>query len=314
MKKNYEKLAISLLKSIRGQRSQRRASDLAGYSYSQFSKWESGVKKIKWLEFTKICARLKNPLENTLLNTFGFRGDPSDLKAFFHWSVLGKSNSQVAKILNRPESLVRRLNRGEQEMTLADFLEIIDKIHGSLTALIAFFPKTTLPTDFKYLLRDLEEIEFTYAHPESSAILYCLKLDTYKKHVPGFIAKMTGITLESEQQYLKNFERLGLIKFDGKRYVSQRVGHLDFRLNDTQFNALVRYWLQRGANQLQPGKTVRPRSVRSYCVFPISDSGFKDIEALCISFHNQLVAIINQDNDPPEFVAAMTMMTLDAAL
>lgn len=316
MRKDYNRLSIAIVKNLRGKRTQNQMSKRLGYSYNQVNKWESGVKRIKWIEFVNFTNVMKFDLKSVLLNTMTFYGDLLDTKGLYHRLVFDRSVSEIAAMLSKPEAAIRRWSRGDQEFILADCLEMLDKFLNVLPSFLSFFPSIDLPPDFSHINRDLTEIKETYKNPVVSGALYCLKLDSYKKrkkHVEGFIAKQVGISLDQEREFIRQFEKAGIIEKENGLYVIKRKDALDFRMDDSQFNSLVTYWLNRGIQKIESRLPEANRSIKGYHVFPISKEGFKKVEELTFAYYNQLVALVNSDTHPSEFIAAMTIVTFDAS-
>lgn len=51
-----EKTVRSLIRGMRGSRTQLQMSQELGYKFNQWHKWESGQKAVSWEDFKKICA------------------------------------------------------------------------------------------------------------------------------------------------------------------------------------------------------------------------------------------------------------------
>lgn len=70
-KLNYEMLTMKVIKTLRGSCTQLELSKMLGYSYNQYTKFESGLKVFRISDFFKVCEVLKRPLRPVFLELLG---------------------------------------------------------------------------------------------------------------------------------------------------------------------------------------------------------------------------------------------------
>jgi transcriptional regulator with XRE-family HTH domain len=138
---NYSELSRSILRALRGTKSQTWLSDKLGYSFNKISRFETGQKRISFIEFYNICSALNIDLNEALhLTGLLFESDLNNTPKLMQ-ALAPSSYKEISNILDVSEGTARRLKIGESKLMLDHFLALLDK-HRNILLLF-----TSLITD-----------------------------------------------------------------------------------------------------------------------------------------------------------------------
>ena len=220
---NLKQLRKEILTSLRGSFSQSYLNRRLGYTYNVVSKWESGHKRLLWLDFVQICEVLNIPLPNLLKRYFCYAGKPNS-SADLIKHLLGDQHDlkDLALKLDRSEVVIKRWLNHLAQPYLEDVLALID-LKGELP----HFSKnlvggSQLPSLDHLYTKYANGRELFYNHPKTPALLAYLELAEYKKlkeHKKGALSEKLDISAREEEQILNSLTELGLIRFHQGKYI-----------------------------------------------------------------------------------------------
>lgn len=314
--KDYQRIARSLIKSIRGKTPQEALNRALGYTFNQVYKWESGDAKIKWPDFVRLCAACEVDLRKPVKIATNFHGDIANSAAITKIAALDMSVAEIAKTCEVHPTRVRRWLQGSQPIILECFLKLIDLNTSTLNTFIGnLIPGTSESTHTNEPDRvNRLELEYLYKNPDAVALKYCLDLKIYKdlkQHSDELVAKWTGISLSKVKRHLKELKKRNVLVFHDNKYTSLHQGRLDFRLNDEGFNKLYIHSLQRHIALLKSARPLRKQSLTGMHVFAANSELFAKLSDKTLKYYSDIMKTIESDKGPHDFVGLFTLGTLD---
>ncbi len=306
---DYSVLKKELLVALRGSRSQLEMSQLAGFSFNQWHKWETEQKWLRWDEFVDVLDQLNIPLREICLNLFTFQDDPKDFQNLIRSMCSGKSFEQVAEILKQDEETIRRWSRNQISPSIETVFLLIQSQQNNLTEFIGKLVAIDQVPSLKNLsISQLNHKIVEIEHPFSAAIEACLNLKAYKDlkaHSDEWISERTLISLPLVIATLKKLESAGTIKKIGNHYEL-----IDgwIQMNGLPLKEAVKvdhYWTQRcldrysGPDHIPFSPVDRTNTnFRSFRVAAVSTEAALQIQARLKQASQDILSIIKDDKNP----------------
>lgn len=315
-------LGSQLLRALRGKRSQTAFSRRLGYTTNVAYPWEAGRRFPTASETLRAAAKVGIDVRRAI-EPFFQRRLPDELcsleptspefvaallraargKAPMH--VLGErsglSRSQISRIL-----------AGKNEPRLPTFLSLIDAMTRRLLDLLAgFVDVSALPAARQEWLR-LEALRrLAYENPLSEAVPRFIELEQYAalpRHVPGWIAKRLGVSLDDEQRTLRDLQAAGVVHFDGVRWQLDRERSVD-TTRDPHAAAVPRArWTERARARIAAGG----EGHFSYLVFGTDEPTLTAIAELRLRFLREMRTLVrNAPNSTRVMVATVHLYPID---
>jgi transcriptional regulator with XRE-family HTH domain len=315
-------LVKELLRALRGRRSQRALSQRLGYSFNQVAKWESGHKKILWNEFVDLCTATKTPLAKSLASHYKYSGESSDASQIISMliQVNGKSTSAIGRQLEISRHSLSSWLKSKSYPSVHEVLHLLSLYRGGKPHVISFVASLVgnsamLPSIGDVVAQREGQIALAYQHPWLSAAAECLQLRDYResaKHIPGFISKHLGISIDEEQMALSFLMKIGAIternrKFaiSGSSVVFQENVLAD--PNDQEGNFRVReYWWEKALTHLRNRPSWKSLTF-AFQTFAVSKEADKKIRDASIRYYQEIERLVEDDTQPKEIFRIMNL-------
>jgi|GEM_PF-3467194 len=271
---NFKALIKELLKRLRGERSQEVLNRKFGFTFNQIYRWESGVTKMSWNEFTQFCHYLDIPLEK--ITTSLITGLPEEAPISspnLIRQLLG--NMGIEKFATRYKLSRKAVSKWLSGDSTPNLEQVLFLFHNHAGQLVKWLDKLVgsehLPSMKQTILRLRIREAVTYKYPEVSLILNYLQTKpflTQTHYRPGALAKKFGLTVEQEEEIMQGLLQSGTIVPHKESF---RVGRYDvFRINATPEQMALRYtrYLQLFQEALKRGELKSPPNYFYHMVFP----------------------------------------------
>lgn len=222
-------LSRELVRWWRGQATQLSTSQALGYRTNVLSAWESGR---KWpstsvaLRLARLAGRDIEALPALTSDADWGRRVPVDSRegvALLLDGLLGAATLRdLAQATGVSRHAINRYFNADAELRLPVFLALLASAGCLTDALPILAAPEELPSmkDLWDLLGAVESLHEDA--PKVAEVLFALRLESYAalpRHVEGWLARLLGLSLYVELESLDLLEELGLVRFDGLRFV-----------------------------------------------------------------------------------------------
>lgn len=315
---DYPQISREFVRALRGRRSQAALSRRLGYSTNVAYAWESGRNfptAADTLRLARACGVdvIRALTEfNRQKPAFAERVDvvsPAGASALLDELRGRTSVVDLARAAGKSRFAVARWLNGDAEPKLPEFLLLIDKTSLRLLDFLAAF---TDPRGLPSVAQSWQELEAArraaYDVPWTQAVLRALELSDYtrlERHVPGWIARRIGISVEQESECLELLARTGQVYESEGKLRLREVMALDTRREPAAENRVKRWWTELAVSRL----AAHGEGVFSYNVFAVSAEDLRKIEDLYRAYFRQVRSIIAQ-SQPSERVVLATLQLL----
>ena len=196
---NYSEIKKSLLRILRGAKSQSQMSALLGYSYNKYHRWETEKDRFLWTDFIGLLEANEIEFPDIFEKNVRFNGDikSKEFFAFFMPQSDQKDEQAIATALKTSPSTLRRWRNGEAVPTFEKTLELLEfKVSNLDVVLSEIAPDLLTTTELgEKILRKNKLNEIYVSQPEISLIICLLDSSEYKdlkQHSDAFIAERLG--------------------------------------------------------------------------------------------------------------------------
>lgn len=303
---DYAALKIEILIALRGNRTQMEMSQLLGYSFNQYHKWETNLKWLRWDEFILILETLKIPYKEAFHQSLAFNGDPGKFSELISVICANLSNNEIAQIIGQTEDVIRRWFRKGISPSTETVFQIIHLRTNNLTELLSHFVRIEdtdeLKNQYSLLLKH-KKAEINY--PFSAAIEASLCLEEYQKlpeHSNEWLANRILVSEELVKAAISSLLQAGTIAKKNNKYILQE--------NWVQLNGLPleeaakvdKYWTLRALDRYA-GPTGVPwtpqhektTNFRSFRVAPISKEAAASIQSILQETSQRILDVVHND-------------------
>lgn len=315
---DYELASRELVRALRGERSQAAARRRLKRQSNVLHAWETGARYPRASDLLQLVQlRGRSPL--TILSRFApCRGaTPRALVAsWIQGLVRDRSQAELARQLNVNRNTVARWLAGDTEPRLPQLLALVEATtQRALDFLAELAEPATLPS-LAGAHADLQrQRSLAYSHPWAHAVLRAIELEQYRalpRHLPGFLAACTGISLEEEEQCLEALLLAKQIRRHGGRYGVRRVLAVDTREDPAGNLALKRHWFEVASRRLAESG-VPPDGLASYNLFAIAEADLERIRQAHLDYYQRIRSIVAESRHPSRVVLiAIGLLPLDA--
>jgi transcriptional regulator with XRE-family HTH domain len=315
---DHERLAIELIRALRGKRSQVALSRRMRCKSNVLYTWESGrrfptaavffeLAERVGLDTTAIIERFLGALPSSLKDAR--MRDPSAVAALLEHLKEGTTLLELARRVGTNRVSVGRFLKGEAEPRLPMFLKLIEATSLRLLDFIDGFASPAELPEARDAWRVLEaQRRVAYELPWSHAVLRVLELAAYKQRSQRsapFIAERLQIPLDEAERCLRALADSKLIVRKRGSWVVTQVLAVDTRRNPQAGLALKSHWASVGLDRL-PALEPRAQDMFSYNLFTISERDFARLRELHIAYYQELRRVIEQSS-PAERVAVVNL-------
>jgi hypothetical protein len=313
---NFCALTAQLIRARRGSRTQKALSRSLGYRSNVLFAWENGHDQPSALSFFRLVQKTGGL---PALGPFMRGGGAVDLLSkqgvatFLQRLAVDRSLTELSQALDRDRYAVGRWLRGQSEVPLAEFLQIVEVTTLTLFDFLSLFVDPLLlpeaePGYKKLLVARAAARKAPWAH----AVVHLADLPSYRAlpaHEPGWFARRLGVTMAEERECLQHLSESGQLIQDGPRYRRAEALTVDTRGDPEGTRRLASYWLTEGAKRV-----LLPDSGKfAFNTFAVSQVDLEKIKALQSEYFRKLRDIVAQ-SQPTEAVAVATFQLLTLGL
>jgi transcriptional regulator with XRE-family HTH domain len=177
--KEYKELSIIIIKNIRDNRSQKAINIKLNYTYNQVSKWERGIKKVRWNDLINLCEVCDLDLKKNLLYRFQYPGD-LDWRSFFRFLADQNFENKLMSTFHFSSRKIRNWYLKGGNPTLIDCLKVFEAHSPVLLSFCNIFSDLQdLPFLKKRVIQTKTEAQLIGDFPVSGFILCELEVDDY---------------------------------------------------------------------------------------------------------------------------------------
>jgi transcriptional regulator with XRE-family HTH domain len=299
----YDKVAMELVRALRGKRSQIQFARRLGYKSNVVYTWESGNCFPTAARFLAAAARTGIDVSAAVRRFYNqeppwlAKVNPTTAEgvARLLTDLRGRTPiSQLAEATGLSRFAIARYLRGTSEPRLPDFLRLLEGLSLRLLDFInVLFDPTTIAS-VATTWRDLEASRnAAYDAPWTLAVMRALELEDYKRlpqHVPGWIAARINISEAEENKCLKLLENGRQIRKVKSRWVAERTLTVDTRKDPGMGRALRKWWAQVAMQRIEQAD----KGIFSYNLCSVSQRDYERLQDLHRSCFRQVRAIVAQ--------------------
>jgi transcriptional regulator with XRE-family HTH domain len=301
---DYELLARQLLRELRGERSQTAFSRRLGYSSNVAYAWESGRRFPTAAELFGAAERLGidvraavEPFLQRHLSEALRTLDPGspEFCAELLRELRGAASIQsLAERARVSRSALSRILAGIAQPRVPLFLRLVDVATRRVLDLMSGLVNVDkLPAAGNEWRRVQALRRLAHENPLSEAVPRFLELEAYaalERHVPGWIAEKLGVTLEDEQKTLSDLAAVGVITWNGTRYLLDRARSVDTsRAQQPARRAVRAFWTEQARKRISENG----EGGFAYLVFSTDEATLRAIEELRLRFFRELRALVS---------------------
>jgi transcriptional regulator with XRE-family HTH domain len=315
---DHEKLAIELIRALRGRRSQVALSRRMRCKSNVLYTWESGrrfptaavffeLAERVGLDTTEIIARFLGTLPAALQHAR--MREPNAVAALLEHLKEGTTLLELARRVGTNRVSVGRFLKAEAEPRLPMFLKLIDASSLRLLDFIDGFVSAAELPEARDAWRVLEaQRRVAYELPWSHAVLRVLELTAYREqpqHSDAFVAERLQISLAEAERCVRALAESKLIVRKKGLWIATQVLAVDTRRNPEAGLTLKRHWADVGSARL-PQLEPKAHDMFSYNLFTVSERDFGRLRELHIAYYQELRRVIEQSS-PAERVAVVNL-------
>lgn len=317
---DYEAIAVELIRSLRGKRSQAAFSRKLGYKSNIVNRWEARQAFPSASTFLRAVASVQREQASPLVRFFPRPpaevvalgpGSPRSVAAFLRelrgkMPILG-----VASESGYNRYSVSRWLAGSVEPRLPQLLHLIEVMSRRL---LDFLACCTDPSRLPSVARAHERLslarEAAYAQPWSHAVLRALELEGLPRREPrAWLADRLGAPPAAIDAALALLEATGQVRRRAGRYSLERVISVNTAHDPERSHALKVSWTETALARLRAGA---PGNY-GYSVFSISAADLRRLRDVHLEYVRAMQAIIAA-SQPGQCVGLYCAQLLDLAL
>jgi hypothetical protein len=312
---DYEKLAIELVRELRGRRSQSAFSRRLGYRSNAVYAWEAGRAFPTAAAFFRALKRVGRDVAESLAGFYRLpaeREQSPDLTtregvARLLDDLRGRTSVvELARAAERSRFAVARWLKGLAEPRLPDFLRLVECASLRLLDFVACFCDPARLPSIAGAWQTLESARrAVYELPWSHAVLRVIELEAYralKRHQPGFIANWLQIPREEEERCVALLLESGQIKKERGRLIPGAALTVDTRRDAERSRQVKAWWADVARERLLRGA----EGTFSYNLFSVSRADLERIQELHRAYFRELRRIVAA-SEPSECIALATV-------
>jgi transcriptional regulator with XRE-family HTH domain len=308
---DHHTLAAELLRAVRGKRSQKAFARRLGYRSNVLSRWESGLSFPTAAQSFQAMRAAGIDVKQGLVRFFSAERPflaqnhperPAGVVALLADLRGATPIHHLARQTGYSRFQLSRWLSGQSELRLPEFLHLVDVLSLRLPDFIgAFIDAASLPS-LRALWDQLSAArEAAFARPWSHAVLRALELTqvrALKRHAPGFLAGLLGISVAEEQECLALLARAGQVERRAGRWRLRASLAVDLRAQPERLRELKSFWLTLADARQRKGAD----GVFSFNVFAVAERDLAALRELHLAFYQQLSRRIAA-SEPSECVA-----------
>lgn len=292
----YQDLIRSILRKLRGKRSQSQLSTQLGLVHNHVYKWESGERKIQWSDFVKILEQKRIDLKPLFFDLFSYQGDIRDFSKLCDHILMPRTNDTIARLLSVSKYRVNGWRSGKGKFYLVDMLTILDQFSKYLIDFVIQFLNLDEIKALGYSSIEYETRELELKNPILSLYLRIIETsghEEFKGDTISYISKLLPCDERVLRNLLDQAVDVGCLKKVKDKYFSNSL-HIDMRGKKAIDGR--KFWIQKALEVLSQEKIKPPDYSFGNLVYCISQSGQNKILDEYYSFFSSVREIIENDS------------------
>jgi DNA-binding transcriptional regulator YiaG len=316
----YERLAVELIRALRGRRSQAGLSKHLGYASNIVHRWETRQCWPAAARFLQLCERVRVDPRVGYERLVPRRPEPlfalSPASAKAVAALLRELRGRtpigdLADATGVNRFTVSKWLRGTAQPSLPRFLQLIDATSGRLLDFVAgLCDPVTLPSVARAWQQLQRARNVAYEEPWSHAVLRALQLENAPSHgdQSAFVAQRLGLPRDEVARLLSVLHGAGQVSRRGPRWVPSAVARVDTSADPRRARALKATWVRAAAERLEAGS---PGSF-AYSLFEVSAADLVRLRDLQLQYTRAMLSIIAASRGT-ECVGLLCAQLLDLA-
>lgn len=224
---DFDELTCELLVALRGRRSQVALSRRLRFRFNQIYRWESGSRKVRWSDFTRICQACGVDLPQAVRVVT--RRPCTTFAEILESLAPATSHATIARRSRISRQKVQRIAAGELDPDLGTAFRLLHNADFALFHLLdELLDESRFPPMLRTSLQEFRTERQEFAHsPAACAIDLFLETCTYRKlpaHDSAVVARGLGFSLAETERLLGKLESIGLIEMVDGKYRKARTG------------------------------------------------------------------------------------------
>ncbi|MDD9943854.1 MAG: DUF4423 domain-containing protein [Myxococcales bacterium] len=300
----HEVIAVELLRTLRGRRSQNGLSRRFGYRTNVVSRWEQGRYWPSAVRFLRGCEQLGIDVGQCYARMFqrppqeGASSSPASgasVAAFLQELRGGTPIGQLARTAGVNRFTVSRWLKGSACPNLPQFLQIVDAASGRLPDFLsAFVDPEQLPSVRDEWRRLALLRRLAYEEPWSHAVLRALLLDIHKEGCRSeHIAEALGLSPGEVRKLLTILRKAGQVRKASSGYRARPTARVETSTDPVRARGLKAAWVRAAAERLETGAP----GLFGYTLFEINRKDLERVMALQRDCARAVRAIIRDSQD-----------------
>lgn len=259
-------LRKTILRTVRGERSQDFVNQRLGYTFNQMSRWEKGQRALAWQNFVLLCEACEFDLAKALHEGLGFPVDLRAPEALFARLIGDRTRIAAAEAMGVSRHVLGRWLARGTEPHLDDVLKAIQCFSDRLPFVLKAF--SSGPAGF--------------ARPELEALPACLNLRSQEG-----LAQVLRIPAAEFAAIVKHLLAQGIVKRVGERLVLADPDGLRAQAIPP-WREVVAHWLERGRDRWKSHAAAPSREICGMQSFPVTPALLQAIAARLRRFEDDV--------------------------
>ena len=308
-----QEIASQVIRALRGRRSQLAFSRRLRYRSNVVADWEQGRRFPTAAEFLRAAELVGVDLPAAFLRFHAASAPavgPGDDEGVARWLDELRGQSSLQDLSARSGVSRHALGRwlsGRTRPRLPDFLHLVDVLTGRVQDLIAeLVDIREVPALAERVERAAASRKVGLEEPWALPVLLAIETRGYtalEQHDSAWLGRFLGLPEHRVQACVSRLEEAGVVRLQGRHYVSGQPLTIDTRAHPEAGRSLKRHWLMVGMDRVgQP----REGDILSYNLFSVSRADLNQIRLLQRSFFREVRGIVAA-SEPSESVALLNL-------
>lgn len=308
--------AAQFLRALRGRRSQAAFARRLGYRGNPITNWERGKRFPTAVEVLRCADLLKRDVAGALRRfSPNIRVEKDEgLYRLDSWLDELRADTSIQALAEQSgysRFSVRRWLRGEAQPRLPDFFRLLDAITGRLPEWVeCFVPIEQVPSLLPRYRQVLAARRVAFDAPWCEAILRVIETRHYQEReqdVPGFLARVLGITPQEEDRCLELLLSSGLLAREQGKLVVTSSQLVDTQGGKAALRRLKQHWSAIAVARL--GQPPVEGDLFAYNVISVSKPDFDRIRDTLRATFREIRSVVAA-SEPAEVVAVLNLQAV----
>jgi hypothetical protein len=317
---DFKDIKKQFLIGIRANKSQTWMSQRLGYTYNQYGKWESDIKKLTWADFNEICNLRKISLRKELIriynisltskNCFG-----GELLTILRNNFFSNNTEKFSKFLKVNAPTLRRWLDNKQDVPIEKVFLALSYRPQLFLLFIYSLQIIKIPKKFEQSLNLYLEVYSTESlFPYISGVHAFINTHEYqnlKQHSDEFIANKLGHSIAQVKKAIDLLAKNHAIKIVNNKYALNLSGVEQKGIPNSDLIRSLRYWNYKALCFLEKKAknevSTSLRNLSGYRVVAVSKDLSEKIAGKLAETYSDITRMILENEQQPEVVRVLTL-------